>query len=41
MEIVVRAARQCELPVDYVASLQRWLPKKPLAAGHRSLGEFA
>jgi AIG2-like family len=41
MEIVVRAARQCELPADYVASLQRWLPKQPLAAGNRKLGEFA
>ena len=41
MEIVVRAAREWELPADYVASLERWLPKQPLAAGHRSLGEFA
>jgi hypothetical protein len=40
MEIVVRAARECQLPADYVASLQRWIPKQPLAAGHRSLGEF-
>ena len=41
MEIVVRAARECELPASYVASLQRWIAKQPLAAGHRSLGEFA
>jgi hypothetical protein len=41
MEIVLRAARECELPADYVASLERWLPKQLLAAGHRSLGEFA
>jgi len=41
MEIVLRAARECELPPDYVASLERWLPKQVLAAGHRSLGEFA
>lgn len=41
MEIVLRAARECGLPADYVASLQRWLPKQMLAAGHRSLGEFA
>jgi hypothetical protein len=30
MEIVVQAARECELPADYVASLQRWVPKRPL-----------
>ena len=41
METVVRAARECALPADYVASLQRWLPKQPLSAGHRSFGEFA
>jgi hypothetical protein len=29
------------LPADYVASLQRWLPRQALNAGHRSLGEFA
>jgi cation transport regulator ChaC len=40
MEIVMAAARECGLPSDYVTSLQRWLPKQPLAAGHRSLGEF-
>jgi len=40
MEIVIAAARECGLPADYLASLQRWLPKQPLAAGHRSLGEF-
>jgi AIG2-like family len=41
MEIVVRAARLCQLPADYVTSLQRWLPKQPQAAGNRKLGEFA
>jgi hypothetical protein len=41
MEIVMAGARNCELPADYVASLQRWLPKRPQAAGHRNLGEFA
>jgi cation transport regulator ChaC len=41
MEIVVAAARECELPADYVASLQRWLPRQALSAGHRSLGELA
>jgi cation transport regulator ChaC len=40
MEIVMTAARECGLPSDYVTSLQRWLPKQPPAAGHRSLGEF-
>jgi hypothetical protein len=41
MEIVVRAARQCELPPDYVASLQRWLPKPPLDEANGKLGELA
>ena len=45
MEIVVRAASECELPADYVVSLRRWLPKHLLAAGHRKFrcgaGEFA
>jgi hypothetical protein len=41
MEIVIAAARECGLPSDYVASLQRWLPRQALNTGHRSLGEFA
>ena|ERR1700733_1494774 len=41
MEIVVKAARALELPPDYIASLQEWLPARPLGAGHRKLGEFA
>ena len=41
MEIVIAAARECGLPADYVASLRRWLPRQPLNAGHRDLGEFA
>ena len=41
MEIVIAAARECGLPAHYVASLRRWVPKQPLAAGHRDLGEFA
>jgi hypothetical protein len=41
MEIVVKAARELELPADYIASLQKWLPTRPLGAGHRKLGEFA
>jgi hypothetical protein len=41
MEIVIAAARECALPAEYIASLQRWLPKQALNAGHRRLGEFA
>ncbi len=41
MEIVIAAAHEAGLPADYVASLQRWLPNRPAAAGHRSFGEFA
>ena len=41
MELVVAAARAWHLPVDYTAMLQRWLPKAPRGAGHRSLKEFA
>lgn len=41
MEIVMAAAHECGLPADYIASLRRWMPKQPLAAGHRKLGEFA
>jgi len=45
MEIVLQAARECHLPAHYVVSLQRWLPKQPLAAGHRkfhrNVGECA
>jgi hypothetical protein len=40
MEIVVKAARELELPADYIVSLQRWLPKRVLGAGHRKLGDF-
>jgi len=41
MELVVAAAHAWHLPVDYTAMLQRWLPKAPRGAGHRSLKEFA
>lgn len=41
MEVVVAAARALELPPHYIASLQRWLPKRPSRTGHRSLEEFA
>jgi hypothetical protein len=40
MEIVVAAARELELPADYITSLQEWLPARTLGAGHRKLGEF-
>jgi hypothetical protein len=40
MAIVVRAARDLELPSDYIASLEKWLPKRPLGKGHRKLGDF-
>lgn len=41
MEIVVAAARGWEMPAQYITSLERWLPRRPLGAGHRKLGEFA
>jgi hypothetical protein len=41
MEIVVKAAREVELPADYIAALEAWLPARPLGAGHRKLGDFA
>jgi hypothetical protein len=40
MEIVVKAARELELPADYMTSLERWLPVRPLGAGHRKLEGF-
>jgi gamma-glutamylcyclotransferase (GGCT)/AIG2-like uncharacterized protein YtfP len=40
VEIVVKAARELQLPADYVASLEKWLPQRPLGAGHRRLEEF-
>lgn len=41
MEIVIAAARAWQLPRDYIASLQRWLPRYPLGAGPRKLGDIA
>ena len=35
MELVVAAAREWNLPPDYIASLQRWLPARALGAGAR------
>jgi hypothetical protein len=40
MEVVVAAARAWNLPAEYVAALERWLPLQPRGAGHRSLKEF-
>ena len=40
MELVLDAARTWNLPDDYIASLQRWLPAQPLGAGGRNLKEF-
>ena len=40
MEIVVAAARGWDMPAPYIASLEEWLPRGPLGAGHRKIGEF-
>jgi hypothetical protein len=40
MELVVAAARGWNLPADHIATLQRWLPREPRGAGHRSLKEI-
>jgi hypothetical protein len=40
MEIVIAAGRQWDLPADYIASLQRWMPSAALGAGPRKIGEF-
>jgi hypothetical protein len=40
MELVLSAARAWNLPPDYIASLQEWLPAQPLGAGPRNLKEF-
>jgi len=37
MELVIAAAKQWNLPEDYIVSLQRWLPAQPLGAGPRGL----
>ena len=41
MEIVVKAAREVELPDDYIASLEEWLPVRSLGSGYRKLGDLA
>lgn len=40
MEIVVAAARAWGFPAHYIASLETWLPRRTLGAGHRKLEEF-
>lgn len=40
MELVLAAARAWNLPPDYVASLQAWLPAQTLGPGTRNLKEF-
>jgi len=40
MEIIIKAARQWEMPAAYIASLENWLPTRKFGAGYRKLGEF-
>ena len=40
VELVLAAALAWDLPPDYVASLQQWLPVNPIGSGVRKLGEF-
>jgi hypothetical protein len=40
MEIVVKAARELEVPAEYIAALEQWLPVRALGAGHRKLEGF-
>jgi hypothetical protein len=40
MELVVAAALAWELPADYVASLQQWVPARSAAIGAGRFGEF-
>jgi AIG2 family protein len=41
MELVVAAARAWQLPADYISDLQQWLPRRPMGAGARKLGDIA
>jgi gamma-glutamylcyclotransferase (GGCT)/AIG2-like uncharacterized protein YtfP len=41
MELVIAAAQAWHLPSDYVSSLQDWLPRRPVGAGSRKLGDIA
>ena len=40
IELVSAAAREWDLPADYVLALQAWLPQRPSGAGPRKLEEF-
>ena len=40
IELIGAAAREWDLPADYVRSLEQWLPSRPAGAGPRKLGEF-
>lgn len=40
MELVIAAALEWQLPQAYIASLRRWLPRRPSGAGPRNLEEF-
>jgi len=40
MELVVAAARAWALPEAYIASLEDWLPARPLVGRARKIGEF-
>jgi hypothetical protein len=40
VELVISAAREWDLPDDYVALLQRWRPAYPRGGSGRKLGEF-
>jgi len=37
----IEASRTWRLPADYISSLQQWLPRRPLGAGYRKLGDIA
>jgi AIG2-like family len=41
MELVVAAARDWKFPQTYIAGLEQWLPKGPVTAGTRKLGDIA
>lgn len=40
MEVVADAARALELPADYIASLEEWLPRGPPSVRPSKLGDF-
>jgi hypothetical protein len=40
MEVVIAAARVLELPTDYIAALEEWLPKDAADAAQPKFGDF-